>query len=431
MSDTEQTRTERLDTRGGRLLSRARRWIVGSVGLPVISLCYAVGTVVAGAAAGVLPTIAVKRPADLLHPWLVTYVAVAVSAYLVGAALWWWRSRLRRTRGIAYIVREVAYDWNREDKERFLSDVQDRFAAVRFLPAVRTFDGAAHWPHGSDASRWETDVDDMVRQFEMVDHDRDGRDRQLPRSLFMWAPFPVAAAFGRRVTSADRGRRLLVRQRDSNGRQGDLQVAQVDAAGYSFRDAVPIVGGGPGHEARVLEHRVTLRTSRNGPVTGTVPTTVLVLVLRTNHQSFSPLPAIPVDLPERPDQTEPAAQAARTPGGDGAPLTIEVHDAAGLGLSETVSATLREWRYLPRPGETYHHWRDFPQLVAAAVQWVAEQAAAAPDATILLGALLPQEASIGLGIRSVRQPDWPSKLWPLHFDRKNNAYTIPRLNLGR
>jgi hypothetical protein len=425
------------------------RWLAGPAGAGFIGVFFTVATATLSAAGGIVPDLAVEGWTGGRGGWLVVFVTLGLMMVVAGAGLWWWRNRLRSRLGVAYVVNEVAAGWTPEQKEGFLSDVRDRFAVFRPVPPLRGFDRAAVWPQGPEATRWGRDVDSLVRHFQVASYDPDGRDATLDRSLFVWAPWPVAVALGHRVTAGERGLALRVRQRDSFGRQGPLRVGPIQD-GHTFQGQADQSDGGLSGELRVQRHPAQLQISRDGqaqPLPGEAGATsgappsesssasgstegsspqVLLLVLRTSHYEFGPLPRLPVDLTQR--AAHDFAVAAVT---DREPLIIELYDAAGLDLPATVPTTLREWRYLPRPGETHHQWQDYPQIVAAAAQWIADQAAAAPGATILLGAQLPQEVAVGLGIRSARQPGWPRELWPLVHSASNGGFTVPRLNLGR
>lgn len=436
------------------------RWLAGPAGAGFIGVFFTVATAALSAAGGIVPDLAVEGWTGGRGGWLLGFVTLGVVTVAAGAGLWWWRNRLRQRLGVAYVVNEVAAGWTPEQKEGFLSDVRDRFAVFRPVPPLRGFDRAAVWPQGPEATRWGRDVDSLVRHFRVASYDPDGRDATLDRSLFVWAPWPVAVAFGHRVTAGERGLALRVRQRDSFGRQGPLRVGPIQD-GHTFQGQADQSDGALSGELRVQSHPARLRIthdngraeppavaaepspsspgsspppesgssespSSDGPPAEGPSSKVLLLVLRTSHHEFGPLPRLPVDLTQR--AAHDFAVAAVT---DREPLVIDLYDAAGLDLPATVPTTLREWRYLPRPGQTHHQWQDYPQIVAAAAQWIADQAAAAPGATILLGAQLPQEVAVGLGIRSARQPGWPRELWPLVHSVSDGAFTVPQLNLGR
>ncbi|WJK39247.1 hypothetical protein O7608_22635 [Solwaraspora sp. WMMA2056] len=421
-------------------VARVGRWLAGPAGPGVVGVFFTVATAAFSAAGGIAPDLAAEGWTGGRGGWLVAFTLAGVVTLAVGVGAWWWRNRLRDRLGVAYVVNEVAAGWTPEQKDGFLNDVRGRFAVFRPVPPLRTFDRAAVWPQGAEAVRWGRDVDNLVRHFQVASYDPDGRDAALDRSLFVWAPWPVAAAFGHKVTVAERGRALQVRQRDSFGRQGPLRVGPVEP-GHTFQGPADRPDGGLSGELRVQRHPARLRVTTDGVATDGVATAgvassvvatddgatpeILLLVLRTNHHEFGPLPRLPADLTQRAAHDDAAAASDREP------LVVELHDAAGLGLSETVSTTLRERRYLPRPGETHHHWQDYPQIVATAAQWIAEQAASAPGATILLGAQVPQEVAVGLGVRSARQAGWPRELWPLVHSVGNGTFTVPRLNLGR
>ena len=77
------------------------------------------------------------------------------------------------------------------------------------------------WSLDVDAREWGAKVDELVRAFRVLNIDaaRDGTNR--PSGVFLWAYWPVAAAFGMRATAADRALILDVWQRPSHARAGE------------------------------------------------------------------------------------------------------------------------------------------------------------------------------------------------------------------
>jgi hypothetical protein len=94
---------------------------------------------------------------------------------------------------------------------------------------------------------------------------------------------------------------------------------------------------------------------------------------------------------------------------------------------------LHELRCLPPPGEQRFPWPDIPALAIAAADWIERKAASAELAghTLLLGAVMPQETGLGLGICAgqASRTHWPEHLWPLLYQR-GEPYVVPRLDLG-
>jgi hypothetical protein len=77
-----------------------------------------------------------------------------------------------------------------------------------------------------------------------------------------------------------------------------------------------------------------------------------------------------------------------------------------------------------------HPWSDYPALVSQICDWIARTAH--PTGRNLIGMLVPQEISLGIGVNASRRSpgEWPDHLWPLVKPSKDLPLTIPGLDLG-
>ena len=77
------------------------------------------------------------------------------------------------------------------------------------------------WPLDDRGQRWDAKVTELARSFQALHRDD---DPATPNGMLMWAWWAVAAAFGMRVTAADRDLVLDVWQRPSHARAGDVDT---------------------------------------------------------------------------------------------------------------------------------------------------------------------------------------------------------------
>ncbi len=373
----------------------------------LIAVAFTVGVALLGAALGIVPDLVEAGwSASPRRSTILSWFGVgAVVVLAVGVLLWWQRNRVLRRRGTAYLVKETGPDWTFEDNQAFLAAVQARFAAVMHVPGPTDLGDLWTWPLDERADQWDQRLDQLVRYF-WANHFNDHKD--TPNALYIWAPWSVSMAFATRSMTGRRGVDFTVRQRPSYGRSGSIGAAPFSDEGHTFRRPpgrpYPLLSTGAiSHH----EHHVTLRIQPAAPGPAS-PAQILILLLRMSKNSFGPVPASDGQGPD--DR-----------------YVLDVRDAAGLGLSEAATATIHEWRYLPTSGATVA-WSDYPTLVADAAGWICQEASAHPDATVLLGAVGPQEFATGLGIHATQRPDWPAALWPLVY---GGTFTVPKLNLGR
>ncbi|GAA1033672.1 hypothetical protein GCM10009557_36160 [Virgisporangium ochraceum] len=372
----------------GRLVTR--EWI--------IAVAFTIGMASLSVAFGVVPDLAAEGWAGNPRlPWLVGFTVVAMVFLVAGAGMWWLRNTLLHRRGTAYIVEETAPGWDPEDKRAFTAAIRSQFAAVREVPGPARLRGDWEWAFDHRAALWGERLTDLVHSFRVV-YIND--DPTTPNALYMWAPWPVALAFGLRTHNRNRSLNLQVRARPSFGRRGTVRAVAFTDPGHTFGDP----GGTqqpPAGTITVREYPVRLRVEPAG-----AGPPVVVLLLRTSDLPFGPLPSEP----------------------HGGTPTLSVTDGATLNLPGDALATVHEWVYQP-VGQTID-WVEFPAVVASAAAWIRDRADVADGSSLLLGALLPQEVAVGIGIVAARTPNWPAHLWPMMHDPARGLVVV-RLDLGR
>jgi hypothetical protein len=111
---------------------------------------------------------------------------------------------------------------------------------------------------------------------------------------------------------------------------------------------------------------------------------------------------------------------------------LRVHDYARTGLTGTSEIAVHELRCIPPAGETVFAWEDFPALAVTCTDWIERKAAELDGHVLLLGANMPNEVALGLGICAgqLKREHWPQHLWPLMYQAETNSFVIPRLDLG-
>lgn len=363
----------------------------------IIAVAFTVGMASLSAAFGIVPDLAVEGwTGNPRLPWMFGAGVTAVVTLGAGIAMWWHRNALLHRRGTAYLIEEVAPGWDAEDKRAFTAAVRSQFAAVREVPGPGRLRSERAWIFDDRGGRlWDQHLTDLVHSFLAV-HAND--DPTTENALYLWAPWSVALAFGLRTVDRHRGLRLHVRHRPSYGRLGETRPAGFARPGLTFRDAETLSG-----VVVTGKRRIRLRAAPAGNVKS-----VTLLLIRTSDLPYGSLPA---------------TTGRRLP-------TVAVRDAARLGLPRRATVTMQEWTY--RPPHRLVAWSEYQAVAAAAAEWIRERAAAAgEDGTILLGALVPQEIGVGIGIVAASMPDWPAHLWPLMYDAENDRLVTVELNLGR
>jgi hypothetical protein len=367
---------------------------------------------------------------------------VAGLAVLIAAA-WRWRKHgvILEERGTAYVIEEQAISWRHEEKASVLADVASGFAAVLRVPGPGELGDDWSWQaDAKTAPQWDARVDQLVSSFWAVHYN----DDQITRNaVFIWAPWPVAMAFGARATARRRGLVLHVRQRPSFGAAGPHRRPSLTDGAHDFLryEGLPsLKDADPGHETAVAHARVVLTIAplgmshtgqhggpdghagrgKNRPDGGDSADGLLLLVVRVSHGPVGP---IPVEL-------------ARTP-----PFTIRVSPSLAQRVIPAGTRTVpaAEWRLDPREtGEARAPdlpWPAFPAAAEAIADWVVEQATAHSARIVLLATRIPQELAVGLGVQlgqrsQERRPgqQWPQQVYPVFYT--GDRLVVPDLRLG-
>jgi hypothetical protein len=345
----------------------------------------------------------------------------ALGLALVVWALTWiaraGRARMLQRNGVAYLVRERARDWAQDSPDDFYAEVRERFADVVAVPRSDEVGRPWDWPLDDSGARlWDAKVTDLVRAFRVLlnavhaRHAEEGTSG-VPDAIFVTAWWAVALAFGRRLRFGIRNWELNVWQRPSDARAGQIDPVLWRQRPHQFvGQAVPAP---PGLTPQELTWDVDLTVSRPDGAVGEVASgaPVSVLLLRFGRGRWG---SLPLEEPGRP-----------------VPLTlIDAGDVTGV--KEPARVLVHELRCVPRDGARAFDWEDFPFLVATAVDWIQRKAAELEGQALLLGATVPNEVALGIGIAAGR-PDcdgWPSAMWPVIYRQPTDTLVIPRLNLG-
>lgn len=361
-----------------------------------------------------------------------------VSVLLAAFSAFWafMQYRNARARGTVYVIREHARGWEDDEAhvQEFLHSMARDFPAVRLVPGPAALHGWP-WPLGAGAQDWDERVDELVTALRVVR--KDDQSESL-KSVIAWARWPVAVAAMSRMLAAERGPGLAVRQRVSYGRAAEVDPVVAFQPALLFDPVLDLPSAAAGAlplrtfrrgrtspvppPAEEIEHRGTMTIVRKRKGAGQRPrptkiTRVTILLVRLSAVSWGPLPPLY------------GAQVAAS-----AVAATQVADAAGIGVSGTVDYILREWRCLPPPGNdpAAHKWEDFEALAHGAVRWISDHAKLPPEEVLLLGASIPQEIGLGIGIhvRRMDETQWPGRLYPMVWDADEAGFVIPNLDLG-
>jgi hypothetical protein len=344
--------------------------------------------------------------------WITTSLAVAavvLSAFagIAGKG----RDQMRERNGIAYIVREPAGNWQRDDPEGFTSELRQRFVDVIEVPGPRHLGSGWDWPLDEGARQWDERLDELVRSFRTLYLTR--KSPGTTNAMFIYASWPVAVGLGARLTAADRSLSLAVGQRPSDARAGNVRPDLWVHLPQSFTDAAPqpdmLASPGSG----LFTHPALLTVSGGSRRAEQASRKVAVLLLRIRGNPWGPIP-----------------QAGKEPAE--APAVLRVHDYARTGLTGDSEVVVHELRCIPPAGETVFAWEDFPALAVMGADWIERKAAELDEHVLLLGANMPNEIALGLGICAgqLRRAGWPEHLWPLMHQPETGSFVIPRLDLG-
>ena len=361
-------------------------WTVGRAW--VITALSASVTLILGAVLGALPALLAgswRDPQTRDQTWvLIGFTVASLAAAVTAIVLHRKRRWVLRENGTAYVVRELASDWDRQDEQAFLDSAGRYFARVVKVPGPGQLGRPWDWPLGPGAQRWDSKVNELTRSFQAL---RSVDDAGTPNGIVMWAPWAVALAFGMRITAADRDLVLDVWQRPSHGRAGDVEtvIGTQRPHRFGYSEPVPLAELLPESALREFAWDVRLKATQQDPVAHLAASRRLsVLLLRLGHQGWGPLGA--VDAESEPDQ----------------PLHLVVSDVAGVTPHRSSRITVYELRWLPPSGGLFP-WNAIPSLAAASADWIERKSAELPGHTLLLGTIMLPEAALGLGIYA-----WPS-----------------------
>ena len=366
----------------------------------------------------------------------VVFAVAGLAALIAAAWRWYERGVLLAERGTAYVIEEQAITWRHEEKTSVLADVGSGFAAVLRVPGPAELGSDWRWEAGGLAApQWDARVDELVSSFWAVHYN----DDQITRNaIYVWAPWPVAMAFGARATARRRGLVLHVRQRPSHGAAGPHRQPHMtdDAHDFLRRDGLPsLADKAPLHKPAIARKtiRMTVRPldtphpgqrgqagSQRRPGNRDGAEEMLLLVVRVIHGPIGP---IPVELAET------------------KPFTIAVSPSLAGNVIPTGPLVVRavEWRLDPREAGLARvpdlPWAGFPAAAEAIADWVVEQAAAHSASAVLLATRIPQELAVGLGVQLGQRSwdrtagqQWPRQVYPVFY--AGDQLVVPDLRLG-
>ncbi len=346
----------------------------------------------------------------------VAFFVLGVAALVHAALRWYRRLTVLAGRGTAYVIEEEAIAWRHEEKQWVLSELNDNFARVLRVPGPEALGERWRWQADAEgAPEWDRRADQLVQSFWAVHYN----DDQVTRNaVFVWAPWPVAMAFGARATTRRRGLVLHVRQRPSGGAEGQRHELHPEDPAHDFiRDSrTPTrASQAPPHE--VLAGSVPVRIETLGaagaPATrpgGAAFPPVRLLLVRIVQGDIG---GIPLDLPETP------------------PITLHVPGCLTGSALRPGEHTMKvaEWRLAGADG-AHVRWKAFPAVAQAIADWIAKDAEDNPRHVFLLAARMPQETAVGVGIQMGQlQSIWPHRLYPVHY--AGGKLYVPKLDLGR
>jgi hypothetical protein len=391
-------------------------WTVGKEWL--IPSGVAVATLLLGAAFG---AISASTPGQK-NAYLAVGAAGVVVLILTGVVSRG-KERMLRRNGTAYLIEESAREWSPDNSRDFVAGVKRQFARTVQVPGPGKLKigGAWDWPLGDGAQHWDTKLTELTWSFYALhETPRSGEDDKTPSGVFMWAWWAVAVAFGLRVTAADRGLKLDIWQRPSRSRAGQVEPRPWSQRPHRFGE------DGAGSLARVLPGsapqemtwpaEVTVRPHAplaSGAAASAAP---VVLLVRLGRQRWGPL--VDVDQVPAPDPAKP--------------VHVVLEDWTGLIPGKKFDSEICELRCLPPDGGSQFPWEAFPSLVAEVSGWIERKTAGLDGKVLLLGAILPPEVALGLGIEGgqVSRQEWPEHLWPIVYDPGARNLVLPHLDLG-
>ena len=267
-------------------------WTVGRAW--VITALSASVTLILGAVLGALPALLAGSwtdPQTRFQAWvLIGFTVVGLVAAAVAIVLYRKRRWVLHQNGTAYVIRELASDWARQDEKVFLDSAGHYFARVIEVPGPGQLGRSWDWPLDSGAQHWDGKINELVRSFQAL---RFTDDSGTPNGILMWASWAVAVAFGLRVTAADRDLVLDVWQRPSHGRAGDVEAVTGTQRPHRFgyAEPVPLAELLPESAPCEITWDATLTTTRPGAdARRAAGSEVSVLLLRLGPQKWDRCP---------------------------------------------------------------------------------------------------------------------------------------------
>jgi hypothetical protein len=365
-----------------------------------IGLALSIATALAGTVLGLVSDgfVAGGDAADLTARMWTTLATAALTSgtFLLAWRLWRRRSRLLRQRGTLYAVDSPMARWSEDDKTSYLTQARSEFAQVIHVAGPRELYGW-QWP-STKAGRWDAAVDDLVQAFRTV---KSQDDQDTPFAVVCWLPWPVAMGWAARVVHADRQLLLAIRPRRSTaGRVGRHETEAWKESPQTFERAIERPTGTP-VTVNVMNTKVTLAVSPGMPAEGVAECALRVLLIRTSSSLWS----------------HPAGKP------------VAVRNATGRPWGANLTCELRQWTCLP--AERFHKWEDLWWMAEEIAQWIVDNAH--DDVDLALGALMPQELGLAIGIVSSFRflDNWPEHLWSLHWDGEESAFVASSIDLGR
>ena len=132
-------------------------WTVGRAW--VITALSASVTLILGAVLGALPALLAgnwRDPQTRDQAWVVIgFTGASLAAAVTAVLLHRKRRRVLRDNGTAYVIRELASDWDRQDEQAFLDTAGRYFARVVKVPGPGQLGWPWDWPLGPGAQRWD------------------------------------------------------------------------------------------------------------------------------------------------------------------------------------------------------------------------------------------------------------------------------------
>jgi hypothetical protein len=351
---------------------------------------------------------------------------LSVGATLIAAVAFGFAATARRGRdrmiagnGTAYLIQERARFWDDDNAARFRAGIHRQFARVIQVPGPVEAGRGWDWSLDGDAWQWDAKCDELVRAFRVLSIDKARDGTVSPDGVFLWAHWAVAAAFGMRVTAADRDLVLDVWQRPSRARAGEVEPEIWAQRPLHFTAAPATETNGPAFSEHLWPATLDLsRVARQagGTRRGTPGGKVSVLLVRFSTAGWGPLPAV----------------AGETPAD---PLTLRLSCAVSALPPGSLPGHVHELRCVPPAGPSgaQFPWQQFPALAAAAVAWIGRKAKELDGHTLLLGTVVPQEVGLGLGIlagQESRRGSWPDHAWPIVQNQRDGGLVVPNLDLG-